>query len=111
MKTDNYTKEQKYFRAQKKVEELKKYYVHLSVYIIVNIFISVKKIVRNVDNGETFQEAFFDFGTFATWFFWGIGLVFHTFKVFGFDFFLGKNWEERKIKEHMDNQTRYDGNR
>jgi hypothetical protein len=31
-------------------------------------------------------------------------LVFHTLKVFGFPFFMGKNWEERKIKEYMNNK-------
>jgi hypothetical protein len=40
------------------------------------------------------------------WFLWaalgiGIGLVFKAFKVFGLNPILGKNWEERKIKEIM----------
>jgi hypothetical protein len=33
---------------------------------------------------------------------WGIGLVFHAIKVFGLSPFFGKNWEERKIKEYME---------
>ena len=41
------------------------------------------------------------------WFFWpllgwGIGVVFHGIKVFNYMPFIGKDWEERKIKEFMD---------
>ena len=32
----------------------------------------------------------------------GIGIVFHAFGVFGMNFILGKNWEDKKIKELMD---------
>lgn len=102
MKTDNYSQEQKYLKAKKRVEELKSYYLHLVIYVLINIFVSVRKISRNLNNGETFDEAFFDFGTFALWIFWGIGLLFHTFKAFGFAFFLGKDWEQRKIKKYME---------
>ena len=37
---------------------------------------------------------------------WGIGLVFHAVKVFGLNPFFGKNWEERKIKEYMQEDER-----
>ncbi|MGG8495136.1 2TM domain-containing protein [Tenacibaculum sp. TC6] len=102
METENFNQEQKYLRAKKRVDEIKRYYIHLAVYIAVNLFISIKKIVRNMNGGETFEEALLDFNTFSLWIFWGIGIVFHTFRVFGFDFFMGKNWEERKIKEFME---------
>ncbi|VAW22464.1 hypothetical protein MNBD_BACTEROID04-389, partial [hydrothermal vent metagenome] len=36
---------------------------------------------------------------YSTMIFWGIGLAFHAFSVFGMDFILGKKWEERKIEE------------
>ncbi|CAL2084580.1 2TM domain-containing protein [Tenacibaculum sp. 190524A02b] len=105
METGNLNKEEKYYKAKKRVEQLKKYYTHLVVYVVVNLFVSVKKIVRNLDNGETFQEAFFDLGTFILWIFWGIGIIYHTFNVFGFDFLLGKNWERNKIEEFMSDRT------
>lgn len=92
----------KYLRAKHKVEEIKKYYGHLSVYLIVNLFISCRKVYRNIENGESLLEAILAFDTFTIWFFWGIGLAFHTFKVFGFDFFLGKDWEQRKIQEYLE---------
>ncbi len=100
-KIDNNNEEKRYLRAKKRIEELKKFYKHLAVYIIVNTFISTRKIMRNMENGETFEEAFFDSSTFIVWFFWGIGIVLQAFKIFGFNFFMGKNWEEQKIKELM----------
>ncbi len=60
------------------------------------------KIVRNLNHGETFSEAFFDIKFYGIWLFWGIGLAFHAFSVFGTDYFFGKNWEENKIKKFMD---------
>lgn len=105
MKTDNHLEEQKYILAKKRVEEIKGFYIHLAVYIIVNLFISTVKIVREVQDGFTFEEAFTDFGSYAVWIFWGIGVLFHALKVFGFQFFFGRDWEERKIKEYMNNNN------
>ncbi len=101
MKTNNYSKELKYISAKKRVEDLKGFYIHFSVYIMVNLFISITKIVNEVKDGEAFNEVFLEFGTFAVWFFWGIGVVSHALKVFGFPFLVGKNWEERKINQYM----------
>ncbi len=98
---DNNNEEKRYLKAKKRIEELKQFYKHLVVYIVVNTFISLRKIIRNLDNGETLNEAFFDSSTFIVWFFWGIAIVLQAFKVFGFDLFMGKNWEEQKIKELM----------
>lgn len=98
----DFNKEQRYLQAKKRVDEIKGFYIHLAVFIIINLFISTRKIIRNIDNGETFSEAFFDLATFSLWFFWGIGIVFHAFKVFGVNGFLGRNWEERKIQEEME---------
>ena len=89
-----FEREEAYLRAQKKVKALIGFYWHFASYVIVNIFI-MSMIVIN--GGE-----FWSFGTFATAFFWGIGLFFHFLGVYGPDFFFGKNWEERKIKEMMD---------
>ncbi|EDP95021.1 2TM domain-containing protein [Kordia algicida OT-1] len=54
----NYQEEQAYIRAKKKVENIKGFYIHLLIYICVNLFISIKKIMENLSNGETFEEAF-----------------------------------------------------
>ena len=99
METNNLDKRE---RAKQRVGELKGFYIHLVVYIVVNSFITISKIVGNIYNGETFSEAFWDFGTFAVWIFWGIGLAFHAMKVFAYNPFFGKEWEERHIKKYME---------
>ena len=53
------------------------------------------------------MESFWDFGTFAVWIFWGIGLAFHAFGVFGQNILFGKDWEERKMKEFMDDDKQH----
>lgn len=86
-------------RARKKVKSIKGFYKHLTVYIIINAAMIIVKAL-NLEPGEPF----FHWGTFSTAFFWGLGLLFHGFGVFGTDLFLGAGWEERKIKEYMDRQ-------
>lgn len=102
MEVRNNNNRDKLDRAKKRVEELKGFYIHLAVYILVNTFISTMKIIRNIGEGESFNEAFWDFGTFAVWFFWGIGLFFHGLKVFSYNPFFGKDWEKRQIQKYMD---------
>jgi len=34
---------------------------------------------------------------------WGIGIIFHWLEANNYNIFLGSNWEEKKIKEMMDN--------
>lgn len=92
-------KEEAYLRAQKKVKAIIGFYWHLASYVIVNIFI----IILITSNGVKL----FSFGTFSTAFFWGIGLAFHFMGVFGPDFLFGKHWEERKIKEFMENDKKH----
>ena len=47
------------------------------------------------------DERFFEFSTFSTAIFWGIGIAFHALGVFGTNIFLGHDWEERKIQQIM----------
>ncbi|MFK7813629.1 MAG: 2TM domain-containing protein [Maribacter sp.] len=88
-------------RANEKLDELKAYYGHLVTYIGVNIMITIVKITHNLHNGETLGDAVWDFATFAIWIFWGIGLLFHTIKVFSYNPFYGKDWEKRQIEKYI----------
>ncbi|MCM4171425.1 hypothetical protein DHD32_08030 [Arenibacter sp. TNZ] len=99
-------KDKKLERARKQVKELKGFYVHLSVYLAVNLLITIVEITEKMGRGETFFEAFRDFGTFAIWLFWGIGLVFHGLKVFSCSPFFNKEWEARQIQKYMDKEKR-----
>lgn len=91
---EDYRKEEAFLRAKKKVKDITGFYWHLASYIIVNIFLIG---LIGFNSGD-----FWNFGTFSTPFFWGIGLMFHFLGVFGKDYFFGKQWEERKIREYME---------
>ncbi|MCG8207911.1 2TM domain-containing protein [Tenacibaculum finnmarkense] len=99
------TAEQKYIRAKKCVDKIKKFYTHFAIYIVVNIFISAVVIFGMMNDGYyDFWTSISHFGVYSTWLFWGIGLFFHWLSTFGSNLFLGKNWEERKINEYI-NET------
>ncbi|WP_435415168.1 2TM domain-containing protein [Polaribacter aestuariivivens] len=95
MKQD-FWEEQQYIKAKKRVKDIKAFYTHLSVYCVIIptiIFINL-----------TFEPHFHWF-----WFSligWGLGLFCHWLIVFGIRL-LGfeKNWEERKIKEFMNEKN------
>jgi uncharacterized integral membrane protein len=89
----------KYQEALKRVKKLKGFYTHSIVYIFINILIFFLN-VENLDQGESY----FQFKNFMTAFFWGIGLLAHALSTFLPYFILGKDWEERKIKELMEKE-------
>ena len=99
--TDNYNEDQSYLLAKKRVDELKKYYMHLAIYIVVNVIIFSFKVYDDLQDGSTLQEAFTNYLNYITLFFWGIGLLSHTFKTFGLHLFLGANWEQKKVDQYM----------
>lgn len=89
-------------RAKKRVDEIKGFYIHASIYVAINSLILVN-IYLNTDN-------FWEWGHFVTLSFWGIGLLFHGGKVFGFNPLFSKSWEERQIRRYMD-KDRDDANK
>ncbi|SHI98470.1 2TM domain-containing protein [Pseudozobellia thermophila] len=93
-------------RAKKRVEELKGFYIHSAVYVVVNLFIMVVSVVVRMNEGESFAEAFFNLGILVTPFFWGLGLAFHALKVFSLSPIFGKEWEERQIRKFMEEDRR-----
>ena len=90
---------EKYLYAQNKVKELKRFYRHLIIYLLVNALIIGGTFY---DRNFNFQE-FWKFETFSTAIFWGIGLLAHAASVFGKEMFFNKDWEDRKIQEIMTN--------
>ena len=71
----------------------------------MNIFLSSLFIYNDISDGDTFNEAFFNLGNYKIWFWWGIGILFQALSTFGVPFLLGKDWEERKIKEYMNEKN------
>jgi hypothetical protein len=93
-------------RAKRKVHCLRKFYTHLIIYFVVNVMISSVKIIRNLNQGDSFEEAVFDFSSYGLWILWGIGIVIHAISVFGLPMVLGENWEEEKIKMYMNDNEK-----
>jgi len=84
--------EEKYRRAKARVEELKGFYIHLFMYILINCGLLAINLFLSRNHW---------------WFYWpllgwGIGIAAHGLAVFGLGGFLGKDWEERQIKKIMD---------
>ena len=96
------SKLEQYARAKKQVKKMRGFYSHLLVYVVVNIMI----VIINIQDLEP-GESYFQYKNFFTLFFWGIGLAIHGLTVFLPGIVLGKKWEERKIKEFMDNEKDY----
>ncbi len=96
----NQNTEREAFRmAQLKVKKLKKFYVHLIVYLLVNAFF----LIVNYHELEP-NEKFFSFDNFSVAICWGIGLAAHAFSVFVPHFILGNNWEKKKMQQFMEQE-------
>jgi two-component system LytT family sensor kinase len=96
MDTDN-LENRNYIKAVERVEKLKEFYQNLASYCLVIPFL----IFINLTFSPGFQ--WFWFPIFG----WGIGLTFHFLEVNNYNIFLGKNWEDRKIKEMMKEDKNY----
>lgn len=92
--------EQAYRSAQERVRALRGFYSHLVTYVVVNVVFVIINLVTSPG------QLWFYWITL----FWGIGLVFHAFDVFTIrGKYLGKEWEERKVKEMMEKEQRKAG--
>ena len=102
---NNFISEDRFIRAKKRVKKIKGFYIHLIVYILVNLFLSGIIIFGLTQSGDSFDEILSNFGVYSTWVFWGIGIFFHWLGVFGFKSLgFGSDWEEKKIRELMDKE-------
>ena len=73
------------------MEEIKGFYIHLIVYISVNIAMFLVNILSSP------EELWFYWPLLG----WGVGIVAHGISVFGIRGAFGPEWEERKIREIM----------
>ncbi|MCM5663670.1 2TM domain-containing protein [Galbibacter mesophilus] len=91
----NSEKQNKYYRAKERVEELKKFYNSLTSYVLV---ITVLAGINYYVDQWNYPWFLWAAGP------WGIGLLFHAAKVYGWNPAFSKDWEERKIKEYMEKE-------
>ena len=89
----NFDKEEAYIRAKKKFDKLKGFYWHLAAYVVVNMFLIIS-VTTQLDENESFWQ----FETFATAIFWGIGLTFHAMGVLGRIYYLEEVGKKEKLK-------------
>ncbi|SFU64950.1 2TM domain-containing protein [Pustulibacterium marinum] len=98
---NNYEANEAYARAKTRVQKIKGFYSHLAAYVIVNIF-----IITVICINRRGLESLLEFNTWSTAFFWGIGVAFHAFGVFGKHMLFNKDWEDRKMKEFLDEENK-----
>ncbi len=87
--------DEKYERARKRVEELKKFYGNLISYAVINVMLIVINLLTSPDHLWFYWVTIF----------WGLSILLHASRVFlvkGKP--LGKGWEEKKIKEILEKE-------
>ena len=92
---------EKYKKVKKRIDEIKKFYKHFSVYLIINLFFIGRRIYKDIVRGDSVIEALTDLSNYNFFFLWGIGLIIHGIVVFGAPKIFSKDWEDRKINELM----------
>ncbi len=89
-----YIEDKRYEKAKEQVEKIKGFYGNLTSYVIVIpilIFIN-------------FRTTSFPWAIFPA-LGWGFGLTVHGLEAFGYNPLYGKKWEERKMREFMDDEN------
>ncbi|TRZ42832.1 2TM domain-containing protein [Robertkochia solimangrovi] len=92
---ENFKEQDKYMRAKERVAEMKKFYGNLTSYILVIGFLT---FINWYTNRLAYPWVLWAAGG------WGLGLLFHAAKAFGWNPMFNKEWEERKIREIMEKE-------
>lgn len=83
-----------YEKAKKRAKEIRSFYYNLALYCtIIPILVFI-----NLYYMPEFQ--WFWFSMLG----WGSGLLFHAMGAFGYNPFLGKDWEEKKLKQFIEEE-------
>jgi hypothetical protein len=89
-----YLEDKRYQKAKEKVENIKGFYGNLLAYCLVISFLGIV-------NYNTTSFPWVIFPALG----WGFGLAAHGMEAFGYNPLFGKNWEERKMREYMDDDS------
>ncbi len=94
--------ELKLARAKKKVKNIKGFYTHLTIFVLVNLLI----LGGNTHFFTEFVTDEYGFWRYlSTPVFWGIGLLIHGLVVFTPTFGFIKKWEDRKMRELIEKDS------
>ena len=85
-----------YRRARRRVRQIRGFYVHVAVFVAVNVLL-------HLINFAATRKVYWAFWPLVGW---GIGLLAHGLAAYRWMPFLGRDWEERKIRELMDKDRR-----
>lgn len=102
---NEFSSDERFNIAYRKVRRIKGFYSHLKVYLIVNAIIIISSLDREFIGSHFNDSGIFEWHTYSTAFYWGIALVMHAVSVFGRDVFFSDDWEERKIQEYMNQES------
>lgn len=94
----------KYERAKNKVEDIKGFYIHLSIYLGINGLMLLAALGVFKDTFLPIEFPMWSY--FTTPFFWGIAIFINWIYVFKSNLNPFKEWEERKIKEFMEEEEK-----
>ncbi len=92
----NLNEQEAYTKAKRRVDEIKAFYVHLMIFLVTS---TITLIIGWILSYELFIV--FIVGLLG----WAIGVGVHGINVYGLNLFLGKDWEDRKLKEIKDKQN------
>jgi hypothetical protein len=107
MKRDSY-KKYEVLQAEKKVKEIKGFYFHLFLYLVVNLtWVFVLLVSNEMSSYSQYGFWGMGYGQIAMAVFWGIVLLFHWLIVFGKRMSFSKKWENRKIQELLKEEKQY----
>ncbi len=82
-------KDPRYKAARRRVQELKGFYTHLTVYFSVIVMLAALDWVTGDGLDWVIYPALG----------WGVAILIHGWQVLVLDHFFGKEWEDRKIRE------------
>ena len=86
----------RYEGARRRVRQTRVFYLHCAIFAAVNI-------VLHIINFVIAPKVYWAFWPLLGW---GIGLLAHGLATYRWMPFIGKEWEERKIRELMDKDRR-----
>ena len=90
----SYIDEKRYKKAKQRVENIKSFYGNLFAYVVIIPFLAYL-------NYKTTPFPWVLFPIFG----WGFGLTIHGMAAFGYNPLWGKQWEEKKMREYMEDEN------